>query len=193
MNTCPYNCAGAKSLHRICTIGMNWMSLCKVLLLSCVSEDTGKRSHITFRHGKPERISSRKHGNPLPELTFQWWCARTPVEVPRTRCFLFAVLPYCLCWVCQPLFLFRLKALVRIALRPHPPQSSQSRHRHRPSRVQVYRPAYAPGVNNGARPRSKIYDHRYEGYVGAGYLRFTPGATLQRVNEYNWHAAYPLF
>jgi hypothetical protein len=34
----------------------------------------------------------------------------------------------------------------------------------------------------------EIYDHLYEGYVGAGYLRFTPGATLQRVNEYNWNA-----
>jgi hypothetical protein len=36
----------------------------------------------------------------------------------------------------------------------------------------------------------EIYDHRYEGYVGAGYLRFTPGATLQRVNEYNWNAGF---
>jgi hypothetical protein len=31
------------------------------------------------------------------------------------------------------------------------------------------------------------YDHTYEGYVGAGYLRFTPGAVLQRVNEYDWN------
>jgi hypothetical protein len=33
----------------------------------------------------------------------------------------------------------------------------------------------------------EAYDHSYEGYVGAGYLRFTPGAILQRVNEYNWN------
>jgi hypothetical protein len=33
----------------------------------------------------------------------------------------------------------------------------------------------------------EVYDHRYETYVGAGYLRFTPGATLQRVNEYDWN------
>ena len=33
----------------------------------------------------------------------------------------------------------------------------------------------------------EVYDHRYEVYVGAGYLRFTPGATLQRVNEYDWN------
>ncbi len=33
-----------------------------------------------------------------------------------------------------------------------------------------------------------VYGHLYEAYVGAGYLRFTPGATLQRVNEYDWNA-----
>jgi hypothetical protein len=33
----------------------------------------------------------------------------------------------------------------------------------------------------------EIYDHRYDGYVGAGYLRFRPGSTLQKVNEYNWN------
>jgi hypothetical protein len=33
----------------------------------------------------------------------------------------------------------------------------------------------------------EAYDHLYETYVGAGYLRFTPGPTLQRVNEYDWN------
>jgi hypothetical protein len=33
----------------------------------------------------------------------------------------------------------------------------------------------------------EVYDHRYEVYGGAGYLRFTPGPTLQRVNEYDWN------
>jgi hypothetical protein len=33
-----------------------------------------------------------------------------------------------------------------------------------------------------------VYTHRYEAYAGAGYLRFTPGANLQRVNEYDWNA-----
>ena len=33
----------------------------------------------------------------------------------------------------------------------------------------------------------EVYDHLYEVYGGAGYLRFTPGATLQRVNEYDWN------
>jgi hypothetical protein len=31
-----------------------------------------------------------------------------------------------------------------------------------------------------------VYNHLYEVYVGAGYLRFTPGPQLQRVNEYAW-------
>jgi hypothetical protein len=36
----------------------------------------------------------------------------------------------------------------------------------------------------------EAYGHLYEGYVGAGYLRFTPGPILQRVNEYNWDAGF---
>jgi hypothetical protein len=36
----------------------------------------------------------------------------------------------------------------------------------------------------------EAYDHLYELYVGAGYLRFTPGATLQRVNEYDWNVGF---
>jgi hypothetical protein len=35
-----------------------------------------------------------------------------------------------------------------------------------------------------------VYGHLYEAYVGAGYLRFTPGSTLQRVNEYNWNVGF---
>jgi hypothetical protein len=35
-----------------------------------------------------------------------------------------------------------------------------------------------------------VYTHRYEAYVGAGYLRFTPGASLQRVNEYDWNVGF---
>ena len=36
----------------------------------------------------------------------------------------------------------------------------------------------------------EIYDHLYEGYVGAGYLRFIPGSTLQRVNMYDWNGGF---
>jgi hypothetical protein len=31
------------------------------------------------------------------------------------------------------------------------------------------------------------YDHLYEAYTGMGYLRFTPGATLQRTTFYGWN------
>jgi hypothetical protein len=33
----------------------------------------------------------------------------------------------------------------------------------------------------------EVYDHLYEIYAGAGYIRFTPGSSLQRVNEYDWN------
>ena len=36
----------------------------------------------------------------------------------------------------------------------------------------------------------EVYDHLYEVYVGGGYLRFTPGSTLQRVNEYDWNVGF---
>jgi len=36
----------------------------------------------------------------------------------------------------------------------------------------------------------EVYDHLYEGYVGAGYMRFTPGVSLQRVNEYDWNGGF---
>jgi hypothetical protein len=35
-----------------------------------------------------------------------------------------------------------------------------------------------------------VYDHLYEIYVGSGYLRFTPGSSLQRVNEYDWNVGF---
>jgi hypothetical protein len=34
----------------------------------------------------------------------------------------------------------------------------------------------------------EVYDHLYEIHTGFGYLRFTPGDSLQRVNEYDWNA-----
>jgi hypothetical protein len=36
----------------------------------------------------------------------------------------------------------------------------------------------------------EVYSHRYEAYLGSGYRRFTPGATLQRLNEYSWNAGF---
>jgi len=35
-----------------------------------------------------------------------------------------------------------------------------------------------------------VYGHVYEGYFGMGYLRFTPGATLERAHEYAWNPGF---
>lgn len=36
----------------------------------------------------------------------------------------------------------------------------------------------------------EVYSHLYEGYAGMGYLRFTPGANLQRVTMYAWDTGF---
>jgi hypothetical protein len=36
----------------------------------------------------------------------------------------------------------------------------------------------------------ETYSNLYEAYLGGGYLRFTPGSALQRVNEYNWDGGF---
>jgi hypothetical protein len=83
-----------------------------------------------------------------------------------------------------------------------PAQSAPSQEA--PSQTQAQQPAAGqtqPQVSVQARIKARraqrrvaeiheVYDHLYEGYVGAGYLRFTPGATLQRVNEYNWNGGF---
>src|SRR6266702_8580549 len=38
-----------------------------------------------------------------------------------------------------------------------------------------------------------VYSHRYETYVGMGYLRFTPGPNLQRVTYYAWDTGFTRF
>jgi hypothetical protein len=39
----------------------------------------------------------------------------------------------------------------------------------------------------------EAYAHRNEAYFGMGYLRFEPGAKLQRAHEYAWDAGYTRF
>jgi hypothetical protein len=36
----------------------------------------------------------------------------------------------------------------------------------------------------------EAYAHKYEAYTGMGYLRFTPGSTLERVHEYAWNVGF---
>ena len=39
----------------------------------------------------------------------------------------------------------------------------------------------------------EAYAHRYEGYFGMAYLRFEPGAKLQRAHEYAWDTGFTRF
>jgi hypothetical protein len=66
-----------------------------------------------------------------------------------------------------------------------------------PSQTQAQQPATQGQISVQARIRARraqrraaaihdAYTQRYETFVGTGFLRFTPGATLQRVNLYSW-------
>jgi hypothetical protein len=59
-----------------------------------------------------------------------------------------------------------------------------------PSQLSVQARIRARREQRRAAAIHEVYDHLYEIYVGAGYLRFTPGATLQRVNEYDWNTGF---
>jgi hypothetical protein len=59
-----------------------------------------------------------------------------------------------------------------------------------PSQLSVQARIRARREKRRADALHEVYDHLYEGYVGAGYLRFTPGASLQRVNEYDWNVGF---
>jgi hypothetical protein len=83
--------------------------------------------------------------------------------------------------------------------------SSSSSNPAEPGQDQAQQPAQTQGqISVQARIKARreqrrvaaiheVYDHLYEGYVGAGYLRFTPGKSLQRVNEYNWNGGMTRF
>jgi hypothetical protein len=70
-----------------------------------------------------------------------------------------------------------------------------------PAQAQQAAPQGQPQLSVQARIRARreqrraaaireVYTHLYEAYTGGGYLRFTPGKTLQRVNEYNWNLGF---
>ncbi len=92
-----------------------------------------------------------------------------------------------------------LLALASAAVAALPAQSSSSSSNPAPAEPQAPTQAQPqPQISVQARIKARreqrraaaiheAYDHRYEGYVGMGYLRFTPGATLQKVNEYDWN------
>jgi hypothetical protein len=77
-------------------------------------------------------------------------------------------------------------------------QSSSSDAAQQPTQQPTQPPASTPPLTVQARIRARreqrrvaeihdVYTHLYEAYAGMGYLRFTPGPGLQRVNEYAWN------
>jgi|SRR5271157_3331107 len=80
------------------------------------------------------------------------------------------------------------------SLSSNPPSPTQDQSQAQPSTASQSQPQISVQARIKARREQRrvaaiheVYDHLYEGYVGAGYLRFTPGPSLQRVNEYNWN------
>ncbi|MGA3047922.1 MAG: hypothetical protein ABSD67_14930 [Terracidiphilus sp.] len=76
---------------------------------------------------------------------------------------------------------------------PTPSQDSQSQTQSQgqtPGQLSVQARIRARRAQRRAAAIHEVYDHLYEIYGGAGYLRFTPGSTLQRVNEYDWNVGF---
>jgi hypothetical protein len=68
---------------------------------------------------------------------------------------------------------------------PSPSQAAQAQ-----GQISVQARIKARREQRRAQAIHEIYDHLYEGYVGAGYLRFIPGPAIQRVNMYNWNFGF---
>jgi hypothetical protein len=80
---------------------------------------------------------------------------------------------------------------------PAPAASSSSQDQAAPAQTQAQTPQLSVQARIKARREQRRaaairenYDHLYEIYVGGGYLRFTPGPSLQRVNEYDWNVGF---
>jgi opacity protein-like surface antigen len=93
------------------------------------------------------------------------------------------------------LLAFSLPA-IHVVLAQAPAQSSSST-----SNPAAQADAPQPSVSVQARIRARreqrraaaihdAYGHLYEAFVGIGYQRFTPGASLQRVNLYSWDVGF---
>jgi hypothetical protein len=73
---------------------------------------------------------------------------------------------------------------------PASPSQDQSTAPLTPQQLSVQARIKARRDQRKAAAMHDVYDHLYDFYVGAGYLRFTPGSSLQRVNEYNWNVGF---
>jgi hypothetical protein len=56
-----------------------------------------------------------------------------------------------------------------------------------PGQTSVQARIKARRIQRRAAAIHEAYSHRYEAYTGMGYLRFEPGATLERAHEYAWN------
>ena len=128
------------------------------------------------------------------------------MEEFRTRCSHFAVLHFCwrsLCRRCPP-FLRKARAA------PHPARR-RTKAKSRAKLAQNQLPARSRSaaetqgqISVQARIRLRreqrrataihdAYDHRWETYLDMGYLRFTPGPSLQRLTYYAWETGLTRF
>jgi hypothetical protein len=74
-----------------------------------------------------------------------------------------------------------------VAPAPDPTQSqAQQPAPQTPGQISVQARIKARRAQRRASAIHDAYSQRYEAFVGGGFLRFTPGATLQRVNLYSW-------
>jgi hypothetical protein len=64
---------------------------------------------------------------------------------------------------------------------------AQSQTAQSPGQVSVQARIRARRAQRRAAAIHEAYDHRYEAYTGMGYLRFSPGSTLERAHEYAWN------
>ena len=130
-----------------------------------------------------------------------WVRSRTPVEESRYRCTLFAVSPFCwrsLCRPCQP-FGTKLEAVLHRA-----PHRSRPRSGDQTSSSQQSAGETQGQISVQARIRQRreqrrataihdAYDHKWESFADMGYLRFTPGPSLQRLTFYAWETGLTRF
>lgn len=70
------------------------------------------------------------------------------------------------------------------------PADSQSQPAQNQGQLSVQARIRARRAQRRAQAIHEVYDHLYEGYVGAGYLRFLPGPSLQHVNMYDWNTGF---
>jgi hypothetical protein len=73
---------------------------------------------------------------------------------------------------------------------PQAPQSQPAPAAQTPQQLSVQARIRARREKRRADAIHETYDHLYEIYAGAGYLRFRPGDILQRVNEYDWNVGF---